>query len=362
MDETSGDNAPAAVAAEAPVVDSPAPAPAADTGAGAKAAVSEMTEKASGKIRDFISNPSGNIVTFIIIGALITMVTAYGLYWMITNTVSSQKSYILAGTETPKLCTQVTTLKGSDIPLATNGTRFSMSFWIYINDITVGQGTRRHVFHRGTNSSSFASDTTGSSFIKEGPFVVLDQTSSELTITFPPITTKENTLGKVSSSDAKTTFEASTSEQQFEILRQHCGITFPYIPLQRWVHVALVINENTNGGIMTGYIDSEVAVSVGAGNTNTATSHAVTVTNGVEPKVNIGNANLNTNGNVIIGGSFSDLVGPGFSGLVSRISFFNYDMSASDVYTDYSNGPVNSMLSKVGLPAYGVQSPIYKIN
>ena len=40
---------------------------------------------------------------------------------------------------------------------------------------------------------------------------------------------------------------------------------------------------------------------------------------------------------------------------------FNYDLNANDVYSLYQKGPVDNMLAKVGLPAYGIQSPIYRI-
>jgi hypothetical protein len=71
--------------------------------------------------------------------------------------------------------------------------------------------------------------------------------------------------------------------------------------------------------------------------------------------------NLDKKGNIYTGGSVGSTVGPGFSGMVSMIQFFNYDMNANDVYELYKKGPVNNMLAKLGLPSYGIQSPFYRI-
>jgi hypothetical protein len=124
------------------------------------------------------------------------------------------------------------------------------------------------------------------------------------------------------------------------------------------VHVACVINENLNGGTITGYIDSELAVSV---TTSTKLNPVKIGSTTVTPVTDISNINMNNTGDVYIGGSISDPIGPGFSGLVSNIQFYNYDISAQDVYANYQKGPFNNPLAILGLPAYGVRSPIYKI-
>jgi hypothetical protein len=78
-------------------------------------------------------------------------------------------------------------------------------------------------------------------------------------------------------------------------------------------------------------------------------------------RLSIFNADLDKKGHVYVGGSTSGTSGPGFSGMVSKITFANFDMNAKDVYDNYLNGPIDSLLAKMGLPAYGVQAPIYKI-
>jgi len=71
--------------------------------------------------------------------------------------------------------------------------------------------------------------------------------------------------------------------------------------------------------------------------------------------------NLDKTGDIWIGGSPSESVGPGFAGLVSKVTFFNHDINAKDVYEDYMKGPIDSLLAKMGLPAYGIRTPLYRM-
>lgn len=71
---------------------------------------------------------------------------------------------------------------------------------------------------------------------------------------------------------------------------------------------------------------------------------------------------LDKGGDVWIGGSQTDpTIGPGFDGLVASVTFANYDMNGSDVYDLYMRGPMDSLMARLGLPAYGVRSPLYRM-
>jgi hypothetical protein len=52
----------------------------------------------------------------------------------------------------------------------------------------------------------------------------------------------------------------------------------------------------------------------------------------------------------------------GFSGLLSRFTIFNFDLNRNDIYKEYSHGPIKGGLSALGLTAYGIRNPIYKLN
>ena len=352
----------------------PAPAPAAASIFSAPSNLSEKTQEFTNNVKETTTNmvnqlnefrntSSGAIIAMTVAGIIVVGVIALILYYIIRYTMISQSSYLLVETSAPVLGTSITNCEGSSIPNPSSGVRSGMCFWIYIYDISKYQGSVRHVFHRGTKNDSFTEEGT----LPQGPYVALDPDSSALNIVFGPSsggTTKYfkyNTSGKSGTANVTvdgTLTSAATAAEKLKVASQSRGVVFPYIPLQRWVHVACVINENLNGGTITGYIDSELAVSV----TSSTKLNPVKVgSTNVTPVSDISNINMENTGDVYIGGSISDPIGPGFSGLVSNIQFYNYDISAQDVYANYQKGPFNNPLAILGLPAYGVRSPLYKI-
>ena len=331
--------------------------------------VTQTTTGALNKLNAFRESSSGKIIVITIVGILIVGIIAFVLYYIIQKTMINQTSYQLAETSAPVLTTKVIKCDGSPIPNPSAGARSSMCFWIYIYDISKYQGSVRHVFHRGQSTDSFNSDEGNT--VPIGPYVALDPSSSSLYVTFGKGTGKktktynyiQGTTKKYVNDDeilSKTDL-APTPAEKLKVASYSRGIVFPYIPLQRWIHVGVVVNENLNGGTITGYIDGELVLSV---NQSTkpkpvaVTNNSNTITK-VTPIMSLTNMNISNTGDVYIGGSPSDPIGPGFSGLVSRIRFYNYDISAQDVYTNYQQGPINSTLAALG---YGIQSPIYKIS
>ena len=129
------------------------------------------------------------------------------------------------------------------------------------------------------------------------------------------------------------------------------GITIPYVPIQRWVHIAAVINENSNGGSITSYVDGEMSSIV----TNLDTDGS----NGLS--INVSNLNIDKKGDLYVGGTTDGLTGCGFSGLISKVTLYNYDLNQKDIYKEYNDGPIDGILAKLGLGAYGVRTPVYKI-
>ena len=332
--------------------------------------VKESTTGALNKLNEFRESSSGKIVVMTIVGILVVGIVAFLLYYIIQQTMVSQASYQLAETASPVLCTQITACDGSAIPNPSSGVRSGMCFWIYIYDISKYQGSVRHVFHRGLKTDGFITGNT----LPSGPYVALDSSTSSLYVAFGPDSGKNNYFNysiptgtgagaKTANNDFGVFNTTATPSQKLQLAANSRGIVFPYIPLQRWVHVGVVVNENINGGTITGYLDGELVLSVNQSTkpvsipVNKSSTEQINVT----PVMNLTNMNISNTGDVYVGGSPSDPIGPGFSGLVSRMSFFNYDLSAQDVYTNYQQGPINNPLAALGLPAYGIQSPVYKI-
>lgn len=133
------------------------------------------------------------------------------------------------------------------------------------------------------------------------------------------------------------------------------GVVIDYVPLQRWVHVTVVVNETINTGLMTVYLDGEVVKTV-----NSDSRYRLSY--GKEIPVNFNGVFLEGSGkDIYIGGDMNSTVGTGFSGLVSKVRFTNYDLNGREVKDIYIEGPVDNLTSRLGLPPYGVRSPIYRI-
>jgi hypothetical protein len=330
----------------------------------AAATVKNNFSKGFSFMRAFSGTQTGTVIFMLIIAVALAFLTGYILYYTINKTISNQQSYVIPETKIPILTTQESSFSADAVPNSGNGKRASLSFWIYIYDINKYNGTIRHVLHRGAES-----DKQGAA----SPYVYLDPSTNKMYVTFAPNDGKIFTNppnGKDYSSLLPSPSATSLSTDQLNFLNATRGITIDYIPLQRWVHVVIVVNEDTTvGGSITAYVDGEFVKSVNSKtdlSSLTANGQLITTqqTNGKNypaPQFNITNVDLDKKGNIYTGGSIGSVVGPGFSGMVSMVQFFNYDMNANDVYLLYQKGPVDNMLAKLGLPAYGVQSPIYRI-
>jgi hypothetical protein len=133
------------------------------------------------------------------------------------------------------------------------------------------------------------------------------------------------------------------------------GIVIPYIPLQRWVHIAIVCNANSYKNYIYAYVDGDLVSTT----SNNEKDRYLGDTE--ETRKNLKKININMKGIVNVGGDLNSTEGPGFSGLVSKISTFNYELNQRDVYNDYYWGPVGNILARIGLGMYGVRNPIYKL-
>lgn len=289
----------------------------------ANAAVANVTEK----IKSIGMGKQTIVMTLLVVGA-VSLVIAYALYYMINNYVLSKQAYQVPGTSVPVMGNILTKTVISTVPLS-NGQRAAISFWIYINDIEKYKGSLRHVLHVGDDN-----------VVNGSPIVWLGSNDNKLYVAFAP-------NGGVTQ-NANDTLETTMTKQVTT-----SGIVIDYIPIQRWVHVAIVVNEDVNGGSMYAYVDSELVKSVSTGDVlGSATGSS---------SLQIQNLNLAKGGSIYMGGSTSDVIGPGFSGLLAKVKFYNYDLNVGDVYNEYKAGPIDNLLAKLGLPAYGVRSPLYRV-
>ena len=284
---------------------------------------------------DFYSNKT--VVVFgLIFVVFLSLFVGYGLYYYISGTLFNQTKIVIEGTKIPILANTLTKYPITYFNRTGNGLRRTYTFWIYINDMNKYSGQYKHVFHIGGSTDDL---TTAS------PYVFLDKTENKMFFRFASINPKndsviDNNVNSLQSMASTSLFNKYMTQ----------GIEIPYIPIQRWVHVAVVINENSNGGTIVAYVDGDVS--------------KISSTGEILPSgdtLNITQLALDRTGDLYVGGNFDGLEAPGFSGLISKVTLFNYDLNDRDIYNDYNEGPLNGFLSSLGLANYGLRSPIYRI-
>ena len=304
-------------------------------------AVNNMTmQNAKEVMMDTVTNSSSSIY-FIIILLVLAAIVCYIIYYIIVDNIIYQKKILIPGTETPVLCSKHTKLPYSDVLDSGNGNKRSYCFWIYILDINTLQGGDYRHFATITEKKNKQSDIHKSSLC-----IRLNRKNNSLDFRFG---TNDETPLDIGSGTFNTITESNTKIM--------CGINIKYVPIQRWVHIAVVLND-TGGGSVTTYIDGNFVETINNKNIKELER---------DPNIliNVGKLNLQHTGTLYVGGLETPIdanIPLGFSGLLSRFTIFNFDLNRNDIYKEYSQGPIKGGLSSIGLTAYGIRNPIYKLN
>lgn len=307
-----------------------------------KNTVSENTIKATESIKNVISNFNDKTVIIgLIIVILLALLVSYSLYYLVANNIFQEIKYIVPQTKVPVFANQKSIIPAV-FPVTANGQNRTYTFWIYINDITKYNGSYKHVFHVGSGNDNV---TTAS------PYIFLDSKENKMYVRFA--LTQGNTDSYSSGSSLQNIANISPVDLANYMIQ---GIVIPYIPLQRWVHVGIVVSTTSTGGTITCYVDGDLSISHTNGDVSDVPGATVN-----DNKLKLQNLVLDTSGIVTAGGSLLDPVGVGFSGLISKITTYNYALNQYDIYKDYNEGPIDSLMAKLGLGMYGVRSPIYQL-
>ena len=296
----------------------------------------------SSNVESVKKSPSiGFILVAFIIGLVILFI-AYYLFVFFSRKITNKQVTTISGSEGRKGL-EVAKLSGGSIPESSNGKRKSMIFWMYIHDIDKFSGENfRHVFHVGDENLVGAS-----------PVVFLDGKLNKLYISFTK--PEEGKSFEQAIKDIETANPGKTKADALKMYLSTHGVIVDYIPLQRWVQVAIVVNETVNAGYISVYVDGELVKTV-------SSNDSIQLSDGSTVEASFQQLNLDKKGNVYIGGDVRNSnMTTGFSGLVSNIVFANYDMNGKEIRKYYHDGPINSITGKLGLGNYGVRTPVYRI-
>jgi hypothetical protein len=316
------------------------------------------------KINEITTSPSAIIGLIILV--ILTIIIAYVMYTYVEKSLFNQSKYIIEQTKLPIVCTKQTSISlDRKIESTGNGLKRSYTFWVYIKDNT--HTNYKNLLYIGNDKIH-----------ERGPTIFLDKRGNRMFVRFAKNSEYQDTsadfnfgtavdtattTGKLGATnlDFKTIDELDGAYNEsaagdystniIKFMRQ--GIVIPYIPIQRWVHIGIVVNDygSSDGGSIIAYVDGELVAEALHG-------EKITSLGDVSDTYNINYLNLDYSNKLVVGGDNNN----GVHGLLSKFTIYNYDLNDRDIYNDYAEGPIDNFLAKLGLGAYGLRNPVYRIS
>jgi hypothetical protein len=301
------------------------------------------------------SNPTQSLVTIAMI-VLVTGVSLYVIYHLYkiimktdlrTVTLLKSATTVNSSTISKNINTDVT------MPALYNGAEFSYSVWMYIESL-----------QRTTSPKLVLLSSSDDSFTNASSIFYLDPEYNQLHVLI-------KTNGEAVNTNSRTdTLLDLHKYRGCDFLR----LTVDYIPMQRWVNVNLVVENEYIQLFVDGELRKVVDISdkelIEKANNGLSTDR----TQGIQFCDN-GNAcckmdniccgkrlvsTTNIGKNLYIGRIQGSEV---FTGYLSKIQFFNYAITVDHSKIVYKSGPLHkSMLSSIGIPMYGVRNPFFKLD
>ena len=280
---------------------------------------------------------------FAVIGVIVILFVLVILYITFAMKSSNMQGKVL--NDTPiylkdKVDTEI--IDARNIPQTISGREYSYAVWIYVKEFTQEVNNLNHslIMYRGMP------DTITSA----NPIIFMDALSNKLYVV---VKTDQSTINTSNLNDviANNWFISTNPNLTESESNKHLIIAVDYVPLQRWVHVGLVVDNK----IMSLYLDGDLY-----------SVKSIDEFKGIRSSGNSVNYNLvvsRTDGDVFIGKNPKASINKTINGYVGKLEFFNYALSTEEIKKSYNNGPIGkSALSWLGITQYGVRSPVYKIS
>jgi hypothetical protein len=244
-------------------------------------------------------------------------------------------------------------IPNSEIPKTESGREYAYAFWMYLEsfspemDIPNNRPMHKLIMFRGN-----AGDVSSAN-----PLIMMDGQTNKLYII---IKTTESSIVSATVNEnlheiIKNNYFISNISLEDPSVNKHLVLEIDYIPLQRWVHVGVVVDNK----VLTLYLDGEIYSVKSTDEFKAARQPYVTRLGKVLPYNVIVEK---TDGDLFIGKS---VIGNKrtIDGYMGKIEFFNYALSMEQLKKSYKTGPMpTGLLAMLGLGQYGFRSPVYKLN
>lgn len=274
--------------------------------------VSKITKNIGGFVN------KNNIGTLVVVMILI-IVAVYGILYV-------YKKYNDTSLDTITMLKTPTIVPQSDIknistdvqlPSNVNGKEYAYSFWMYVDAEQLDQtSANKFVLGRIESSTNLTSGT---------PIFYMDRSLNKLHVY------------------VKKMGDSVRGINDLAHMYPESVLTIPYVPLQRWVNVILVVDNNFLQLFMDGELRQVKDLSQYE---HTSSQFPSVIASPV--------------GNIMIGSSNGI---PSFKGFISKVQVFNYAITIDHAKIIYKAGPLHkSILSAIGIPMIGIQNPFYRID
>lgn len=293
----------------------------------------------------------GNLPVIIAIGIVILAFVAVIIYISFVLKASNLKGKRLT-IEPIKLdeLKKAQVIDAIEIPKPVVGREYSYSFWVYIDSFSQTVNNRpQMMFYRGSQTT----------LADANPIVMLDGTSNKL---YMVLKTQGSSLSATNNSNSADVNLKNIIERSYFLnkdtrldtpdVNKHIIVSIDYVPLQRWVNIAFVVDNK----IITTFLDGEIYSVKSVDEYKTLKSPEMDARGNVRDYPLVIEP---TTGSIQLG-KFGD--SEVASSYVSNLEFFNYAVSLNDIKSIYKMGPfARSWLSLLGINAYGIRSPIYPL-
>lgn len=260
-----------------------------------------------------------NIIAFVLLALVVLIIIIVYIVYKIRHR-NLQSVIIVRGSQRLYDMEENIVFEKSKISPTTNGQEYTYSFWIYLRDYDETSQTHRPLFMRSNDNS----------YSGANPVVFLDGRTNRLYF----------------SARTNQSVEQISSLDEFLPGNDSGYLTavVEYIPMQRWVNIITVVQDN----LMTIYLDGSMYT--------------------VKNVHDMWDESSSSKRPVLSGTSGDIYVGPRNSsetetnGYISYLRFYNYALMQDDVQSLYMDGPnPSNLLGSLGVPSYGVRSPIYRL-
>lgn len=231
-----------------------------------------------------------------IVFAILGVVAIYYLYKYLF--IETKKNVVLV--DKPMKARESKVISPASMPIFVEGGEYTLSFWIYIQDMVHNNGIQKHVMTLGSPLAA----STGFESIA----VYLGATQPSLHIRTQnkdiPGASPTSTTAHLTTANVTELFNNKTSFVTTDIR----SADIPIIDMQRWVNVTIVLNGRTTDVYMDGKL--------------------------IRSSVNEGVLRVPSTGYQLELGYKE-----GFGGYISRLQAFDYALNPEEAYRIYTNGP-----------------------